>query len=163
MLSLPLLITNLMLTPRLAIASDITLSNGVIFKAKKTRGFTGPEWVLMSGITFEQTDGVAAEFKDWLEKYNAWWCQAEWNSEIPFHGNRSCSCQSIGCTRVFVDHNPQLQRTQSHNLSTETIEKTTRCYGWRGNSTELAFWNGYHGWVGQSEKNHLTVVNGIYC
>lgn len=68
MLSLPLLITNLMLTPRLAIASDITLSNGVIFKAKKTRGFTGPEWVLMSGITFEQTDGVAAEFKDWLRQ-----------------------------------------------------------------------------------------------
>ncbi|KAI9557206.1 hypothetical protein GHT06_017023 [Daphnia sinensis] len=55
---LPLLLIYLVLTPRLAIAAEIVLSNV----------FTDSEWVLVTNITFVQTDAVAADLKKWLQQ-----------------------------------------------------------------------------------------------
>ncbi|KAI9565087.1 hypothetical protein GHT06_008841 [Daphnia sinensis] len=64
MLSLPLL---LVLTPRLAIAAEIVLSNGVIFRAEGERVFIDSEWVLVTDITFGQTDAVASDLEKALD------------------------------------------------------------------------------------------------
>lgn len=47
-------------------ATNIKVSNGVIFSFKGERSFTDSDWVVVSDITFNQPDSVLKELKSWL-------------------------------------------------------------------------------------------------